>query len=114
MRWPIACLDFVTYDLNLAFDGTRNAKLVTQFEDGKLSNVKTSTLLSDNWTSSQMLYAIKQAVDLPDVAKRSDGSALYQSKVIGVKIEVIKIGNKVTVAYPCGCGFTTPQKFIDQ
>ncbi|MES2833012.1 MAG: hemagglutinin repeat-containing protein [Pseudomonadota bacterium] len=98
---------------SLNADGTRNAKLVTQFSDGNVSNIKTSTLFPENWTSSQSIGAVRQVGDMLPVATRADGAALYQSTVNGVKIEVIKIGNDVTAGYPVGSrGFQTKSYFL--
>jgi filamentous hemagglutinin len=100
--------------LSVNADGTRNVKLVTQFSDGNLSNIKSSTLFPENWTSNQTMSAVKQVGDLPPVATRADGVTLYQSTVNGVKIEVIKVGNNVIAAYPCGRGCTSPTTFARQ
>jgi filamentous hemagglutinin len=99
--------------LSLNADGTRNAKLVTQFSDGNVSNIKTSTLFPENWTPSQSISAVKQVGDLVPVATRADGAALYQSTVNGVQIEVIKFGKNVTAGYPVGSrGFQTKTYFL--
>ena len=94
-------------------DGTRNAKLLTQFSDGNVSNIKSSTLFPEHWTPSQSIGAVKQVGDLVPVATRADGAALYQSTVNGVQIEVIKVGNNVTAGYPVGSrGFQTKTYFL--
>jgi hypothetical protein len=100
--------------LSVNADGTRNAKLLTQFPDGNLSKIKTSTLFPEGWTSTQSIHAIKQTGDSVPVATRVDGATLHQSTVNGVKIEVIKVGNDVTAAYPCGKGCTSPSTFAAQ
>lgn len=95
-------------------DGTRYVKLLTQFDDGKLSKIKTSTLFPDNWTSKQTLDAIKQVGNSPPLAIRVDGASLHQSSVNGVKIEVIKVGENVVSGYPAGHkGFQTTTKFLN-
>lgn len=49
----------------------------------------------------------------PVAIRSSDGAALYQSTVNGVKIEVIKVGDDVTAGYPTGVkGFQTISQFI--
>ena len=94
-------------------DGTRNAKLLTQFSDGNVSNIKSSTLFPEHWTPSQSIGAVKQVGDLVPVATRADGAALYQSTVNEVQIEVIKVGNNVTAGYPVGSrGFQTKTYFL--
>lgn len=93
-------------------DGTRNVKLLTQFDDGNVSRIKTSTLFPESWTNEQVINAIKQTGGMSPVATRaSDDAALYQSTVNGVKVEVIKIGDRVTAGYPCGKGCTNPANF---
>lgn len=99
--------------LSVNVDGTRNAKLLTQFSDGNVSNIKTSTLFPENWTPSQSIGAVKQVGDMVPVATRADGAALYQSTVNGVQIEVIKVGSNVTAGYPVGSrGFQTKTYFL--
>jgi Bacterial EndoU nuclease len=93
-------------------DGTRNAKLITQYSDGKLSKIKSSTLFPETWTDAQAIGAIVKTGDGTAIATRaSDGAALYQSTINGVKVEVIKVGNNVTAGYPAGKGFSNPTVF---
>ncbi|SFU80309.1 filamentous hemagglutinin [Polaromonas sp. YR568] len=99
--------------LSVNADGTRNAKLVTQFSDGNLSNIKTSTLFPEGWTRAESIGAVKQVGDMLPVATRADGATLYQSTINGVKIEVIKVGSNVTAGYPVGSrGFQTTTYFL--
>jgi hypothetical protein len=94
-------------------DGTSSVKLVTQFSDGNVSKMKSSTLFPSGWTDPNVLDAI-QTVGAPQnaVATRLlDRSTLYQGTVNGVNMEVIKIGNRVTAAYPTGGGFTSLDTF---
>ncbi|HGM5550813.1 TPA: hemagglutinin repeat-containing protein [Pseudomonas putida] len=94
-------------------DGTKTVKFVTQFADGDLSKIKTSTLFPDSWTDSQAINAVKLVGDTKPVATRtSDGASLFQSTVNGVKVEVIKIGDNVTAGYPCGRACSTAQSFM--
>lgn len=93
-------------------DGTRDVKLVTQFGDGKVSKIKKSTLFPEAWTDTKTMQAVKEVAGTGAIAKRaSDGATLHQSTVDGVRIEVIKVGDKVTSAYPCGQGCTDPSTF---
>lgn len=39
-------------------DGTRTVKYITQFEDGNLSKIKTSTLFPDNWSDKSIIDSI--------------------------------------------------------
>ncbi|WP_284197103.1 EndoU domain-containing protein [Chitinimonas prasina] len=94
-------------------DGTSSVKLVNQFSDGNVSKIKTSTLYPKSWSESNIFDSI-QAVGSPNnaIATRiSDGSTLYQGTVSGINMEVIKIGNRVTAAYPTGGGFTSLETF---
>lgn len=94
-------------------DGTSSVKLVLQFSDGNVSKIKSSTLFPSKWSDLDILESI-QPVGSPRnaVATRiSDGSTLYQGVVNGVNMEVIKIGSRVTSAYPTGGGFTSLEAF---
>ena len=102
---------FAVEELSANTDGTRTVKLLTQFDDGNLSRIKTSTLFPDGWTSSQIIEAVKLTGDTTRIAIRPDGATLHQTLINGIKVEVIKIGNKVTAAYPCGRGCTSVSAF---
>ena len=105
--------DYAVEVLRNNADGTSSVKLVKQFDDGNVSRIKSSTLFPSTWSEADVLGAI-QTVGAPGnaVASRlSDGSTLYQGTVNGVNIEVIKIGGRVTAAYPTGGGFTSLDTF---
>ncbi|WP_201511865.1 EndoU domain-containing protein [Psychrobacter alimentarius] len=103
---------FAVETISINADGTRNAKLITQFEDGNVSKIKTSTLFPEKWTDNEIISAVKKTGDSTALATRaSDGTSLFQSTVNGVKVEVIKIGDNVTAGYPCGRGCTSPASF---
>lgn len=92
-------------------DGTRNAKLVAQFTDVNISKIKTSTLFPASWSDAQTMSAVRATGNGPALATRADGASLHQTTVNGVKVEVIKVGERVTAGYPCGRGCTDPTKF---
>lgn len=95
-------------------DGTRNAKLITQFEDGNVSRIKSSTLFPDSWSDTDVISAVNHTGSTNPLATRaSDGASLHQSIVNNVEVEVIKMGDSVTAAYPCGVGCTEPSVFGD-
>jgi filamentous hemagglutinin len=97
--------------LSVNADGTRNVKLITQFEDGNVSRIKNSTLFPETWSNAQTMDAVRDVSATTPVAARADGAKLYQSTVNGVKVEVIKIGDEVVAAYPCGKGCTPASTF---
>jgi filamentous hemagglutinin len=103
--------DYAVEVLSSNVDGTRNAKLVAQFTDGNVSKIKTSTLFPASWTDAQTMSAVRATGNGPALATRSDGASLHQTTVNGVKVEVIKVGDRVTAGYPCGRGCTDPTKF---
>jgi filamentous hemagglutinin len=104
--------NYAVENLSVNADGTRNVKLITQFDDGNVSKIKSSTLFPNTWTNQQIIDAVKIVGNTLPVVIRADGSALYQSTVNGVNIEVIKVGDQVTAGYPAGRqGFQDPQKF---
>ena len=89
-------------------DGTQVIKFLTQFPDGNLSKIKKSTVFPTNWDDADILNAIKQIGNTdPLVMRINDRSSLHRGVVNGVEIEVIKIGDNVTSAYPTG-GISTP------
>lgn len=78
-------------------DGTQKVKFVTQYADGNLSNIITSTLFPDGWSSDKILNSVMTIGNLSPIGVRtSDGAMLYRGIIDGVQIEVIKIGNRVT------------------
>lgn len=78
-------------------------KFVTQYADGNLSNIKTSTLFPEGWSSDKIINSIKTVgVSSPIGVRTSDGAMLYRDIIDGVQIEVIKIDDTVTSGYPTG------------
>ena len=87
--------------LQVNSDGTQKVKFVTQYTDGNLSNIKTSTLFPEGWSSDKIINSIKAVGDSTPIGVRvSDGAMLYRDIIDGVQIEVIKIGDTVTSGYP--------------
>ncbi len=87
-------------------DGTKIVKFTTQFSDGNLANIKTSTLFPENWRNQNIIDSIKTVGDTPTIGVR-DNLTLHRGSVNGVEIDVIKEGNKVISGYPTG-GKLTP------
>lgn len=84
-------------------DGTSEIQYIKQFEDGTLSSVKKSTIFPDTWSDSKIMDSIKKVGATDPIGYRAhDGATLYRTVIDGIEIEVIKIGEKVTSAYPTG------------
>lgn len=97
--------DFAVEELRINPDGTKDIKFYTQFPDGKLSNVKSSTIFPDSWTDTEVINAVKEIGDKPSIGTRVDiegVKTLHTGTVNGVKIDVIKMGDDVISAYPVG------------
>ncbi|WP_180977821.1 VENN motif pre-toxin domain-containing protein, partial [Providencia stuartii] len=89
-------------------DGTRVIKFVTQFPDGNVSKIKTSTIFPENWSDKSIIDSINKVGNLPAIGQRSTtGETLHRGIVNGIEIDVIKKGNEVTAGYPVG-GKPTP------
>ncbi|MEJ2046483.1 MAG: EndoU domain-containing protein, partial [Reinekea sp.] len=103
---------FAIETLSVNSDGTRNVKLITQYDDGNVSKIKNSTLFPANWSDDAVISAVtKTGSGEPLAIRASDGASLYQATIDGVKVEVIKVGDNVTAGYPCGRGCTDPLAF---
>ncbi|WP_422659849.1 EndoU domain-containing protein [Paenibacillus sp. EC2-1] len=97
--------DFAVEELRINPDGTKDIKFYTQFPDGKISNVKSSTIFPDTWTDTEVINAVKEIGDTPSTGTRVDiegTKTLHSGTVNGVKIDVIKMGDDVVSAYPVG------------
>ncbi|WP_051290032.1 EndoU domain-containing protein [Paenibacillus massiliensis] len=97
--------DFAVEEIKINPDGTKDIKFYTQFPDGKLSNIKSSTTFPDTWTDADAINAVKKIGNTPSVGSRVDiegVKTLHSGTVNGVKIDVIKIGDDVISAYPVG------------
>jgi len=99
--------NYAVQEITVNADGTRKVKFTTQFPDGNLSNIKTSTLFPDSWSNSQIINGIKDTGNTASIGVRaSDGATLHRGTVNGVQVEVIKIGDNVVSGYPTGGGAT--------
>lgn len=95
--------NYVVEVLQINPDSTQKVKFVTQYADGNLSNIKTSTLFPEGWSNDKIINSIKTVGDSSPIGVRaSDGAMLYRDIIDGVQIEVIKISNTVTSGYPTG------------
>ncbi len=89
-------------------DGTRTVKYTTQFEDGNLAKLKTSTLFPENWSDKSIIDSVNKIGNTKPIGHRaSTGETLHRGTVNGVEIDVIKKGNNITAGYPVG-GKPTP------
>ncbi|MNO88397.1 hypothetical protein D3C76_798460 [compost metagenome] len=97
--------DFAVEVIKINPDGTKEVKFYTQFPDGKISNIKSSTIFPDTWTDADVINAVKKVGDTPSIGTRADiegVKTLHSGTINGVKIDVIKIGDDVISAYPVG------------
>ncbi|MFD0711551.1 EndoU domain-containing protein [Paenibacillus sp. GCM10027626] len=97
---------YAVQEMKVNADGTRKVKFTTQFPDGNLAKIKTSTLFPDTWSDDSIISAVKKVGDTPSVGQRA-GLTLHRSTVNGVEIEVIKDGDKVISGFPTGGARTT-------
>ncbi|MWP63268.1 hypothetical protein GQ593_13075 [Gilliamella sp. Pas-s25] len=89
-------------------DGTRTVKYITQFEDGNLSKIKTSTLFPESWSDKSIIDSVNKIGNTKPIGIRlSTGETLHRGTVNKVEIDVIKKGNDITAGYPVG-GKPTP------
>ncbi|WP_176700585.1 EndoU domain-containing protein [Gilliamella sp. App4-10] len=78
-------------------------KYITQFEDGYLSKIKTSTLFPESWSDKSIIDSVNKIGNTKPIGVRpSTGETLHRGTVNGVEIDVIKKGNNITAAYPIG------------
>lgn len=94
-------------------DGTTSVKLLTEFPDGNLSKIKTSTLAPDHWSDQKIIDVTEQVANSPKIGTRErDGATIHHQQVDGVEWQVIKDkdGN-VTSSYPTGGSTSLPGDF---
>ncbi|MGY3777321.1 EndoU domain-containing protein [Isobaculum melis] len=95
--------NYAVEDIILNTDGTKKLKYTTQFPDGKLSKIKTSTVFPEGWSESKILESSKSIGNSTPINVRSiDGATWHRSIIDGVEIDVIKRGNEIISAYPTG------------
>lgn len=95
--------NYAVEEIILNPDGTRKLKYTTQFPDGNLSKIKTSTVFPEGWSDTKILESSKRiGNNTPINVRTSDGATWHRSIVDGVEIDVIKRGNEIISAYPTG------------
>ncbi|MFN6828201.1 VENN motif pre-toxin domain-containing protein, partial [Proteus mirabilis] len=100
--------NYAVETIKLNPDGTRVVKFTTQFPDGNLSKIKTSTLFPENWSDKSIIDSFNKIGNSSAIGQRSStGETLHRGVINGVEIDVIKKGNQVTAGYPVG-GKPTP------
>ncbi|WP_228515017.1 EndoU domain-containing protein, partial [Cronobacter malonaticus] len=100
--------NYAVESINLNPDGTRVVKFITQFPDGDLSKIKTSTIFPDSWSDKNIINSVNKIGNSPAIGQReATGETLHRGVINGVEIDVIKKGNQVTAGYPVG-GKPTP------
>ncbi|MEQ5317453.1 VENN motif pre-toxin domain-containing protein [Providencia vermicola] len=100
--------NYAVETIKLNPDGTRVVKFTTQFPDGNLSKIKTSTLFPEHWSDKSIIDSVNKIGNSKAIGQRSStGETLHRGIINGVEIDVIKKGNQVTAGYPVG-GKPTP------
>lgn len=100
--------NYAVEDVSINADGTKKVKFTTQFPDGNLAKIKTSTIFPETWSDGKILDSIARIGDTPKIGERTrDGATLHRGIVDGVQVEVIKIGDDVVSGYPTGGGATS-------
>ncbi|MEX6320502.1 VENN motif pre-toxin domain-containing protein [Providencia huaxiensis] len=100
--------NYAVETIKLNPDGTRVVKFTTQFPDGNLSKIKTSTLFPEHWSDRSIIDSVNKIGNSTAIGQRSStGETLHRGVINGVEIDVIKKGNQVTAGYPVG-GKPTP------
>ncbi|WP_314060543.1 EndoU domain-containing protein [uncultured Vagococcus sp.] len=95
--------NYAVEEIVLNPDGTRKLKYTTQFPDGNLSKIKTSTVFPEGWSDIKIVESSKKIGNSTPVNVRArDGATWHRSIIDGVEIDVIKRGNEITSAYPTG------------
>lgn len=93
--------NYAVEEISINPDGTRKVRFTTQFLDGNLSKIKTSTLFPESWTEEQILNSITNVGNAPAISTRlRDGATRHRAIVNGVEIDAIKAGENVTSGYP--------------
>ncbi|KEO84470.1 hypothetical protein EL26_05060 [Tumebacillus flagellatus] len=94
---------FAVEVLSTNVDGTMNVMFTKQFPDGNISKLKKSTLFPKSWSDEQILASIIEVGNTPAISTRLRARATWHRAIInGIEIEVLKIGEDVTSAYPTG------------
>ncbi|KEQ23186.1 EndoU domain-containing protein [Paenibacillus tyrfis] len=100
--------NYAVQEIRVNPDGTRSVKFTTQFPDGNLSKIKTSTLFPESWSDAGIINSIKKVGDSPAVGIRSsEGLTLHRGIIHSVEIEVIKHGDDIISGFPVGGKPTT-------
>jgi uncharacterized Zn-binding protein involved in type VI secretion len=96
--------DFAFETISNNADGTTSVKFIKQFPDGKISQIKKSTLAPDHWSNEKITATTNRVSKSPAVDTRArDGATLHRETVDGVQWEVIKDSSGIiTSSYPTG------------
>ncbi|ALZ60422.1 Ribonuclease [Bacillus cereus] len=95
--------NYVVEEIKINPDGTKNIKYTTQFPDGKLSKIKSSTVFPDGWSDTKIINSVENIGNSKLISTRArDGATWHRGTIDGVEIDVIKKGNSVISAYPTG------------
>lgn len=95
--------NYAVEEIKINPDGTKNIKFTTQFPDGNLAKIKSSTVFPDGWTDKKIVESIQKVGNSDAISIRTrDGATWHRGIVDGVEIDVLKNGNEVISGYPTG------------
>lgn len=104
--------DFVTEVTKVNSDGTKDVRLTKQYSDGKIANLKNSTVFPEHWSDRKILSATRVVSRYPALGTdATTGKTLHRGTIDGVKMEVIRLDNKVYSSYPLGGKLSIPDNF---
>ena len=104
--------NYATQTIRTHSDGTQSVDFVKQLDNGKVSQIKNSTLFPQNWSDKNIIDSIKNVGEsVPLGVRASDGASFHRGKINGVEIDVIKLGNDVISAYSIGNNNSYPGGF---
>ncbi|MBU2713956.1 EndoU domain-containing protein, partial [Zooshikella harenae] len=106
--------DFSVETLKTNPDGTIDVKFTKQLPNGNASKLKASTLFPKSWDEDKIFDAAKSVGNTRPIATSVSGKTLHRGTIDGVKMDVMKQGDDVIAAFPCGNKPTLIDEFRNQ
>ncbi|WP_231382366.1 MULTISPECIES: EndoU domain-containing protein [Bacillus] len=90
--------NYAVEEIKINPDGTKNIKYTTQFSDGNLSKIKSSTVFPDSWNDTKIVNSVENIGNSKAISTRArDGATWHRGTIDGVEIDVIKKGTVLLV-----------------